>query len=163
MSLYKAGHDFGISERKESPKVIPLPMGRLRVVRRFDLANKDAISHKEFNSEKPEDLTIKVFGGFGLLDGTNLQELPDLPDGSEWSKATKEFAYKDCHLVEEDADPGQDNKWILTQQYETLTSTWELEDVDKIGSSENGLDIITRVQVAKRGTTLPRLLSPSSR
>ena len=150
MSLYKAGHDFGLTERKSSPKVIPLPMGRLRVIRRFDMQTKDGLSHREFNTEETEDLTIKIFGGFGLLDGTNLQELPDLPDGSEWSKATKEFAYKDCHLVEEDADPGQDNKWILSQTYETLTDAWANEDVDKASTSDTGLAQLSRIQVAKR-------------
>ena len=130
-------------------------MGRLRVIRRFDLANKDGLPHREFNTEETEDLTIKIFGGFGLLDGTNLQELPDLPDGSEWSKATKEFAYKDCHLVEEDADPGQDNKWILSQTYETLTDAWANEDVDKASTSDTGLAQLSRIQVAKRGTALP--------
>lgn len=156
MSLFKHGKGpIQISERGNSPKVTPLPLGRLRVERRFDLHEKEEVSHRDYNTTRPEDLTIRVFGGFGLLDGTDLEELPELPTGDEWSKSTKEFAYKDCRLIDEDCDPGQDNKWILAQTYETLTKEWALQDLDQHAVSENGIDIIKRTQIARRGVSLP--------
>ena len=160
MSLYAHGKGPNatqpkVTERGNSPKVTPLPNGRLQVVRRFDIHVPEEVQHNEFNSEKPEDLTIKVFGGYGLLDGTSLQELPDNPTGEEWSQSTKRKAYKDCRLIDEVCDPGQDAKWILTQIYETLTSTWELEDKDIWGATDNGLKQLTRTQVARRNTDAP--------
>lgn len=153
MSLYKAGKVYGVTQRQNSPKVTPLPLGRLQVVRRFDVHTHEAGQHKNFNTSKPEDLTIEIFGGFGLLDGTNVKELP-APEN--WSDSNKHEAYKDCRLIDEIFDPGQDNKWILTQVYETLTSEWVQEDVDK-RSERNGLGVITRVLVARRNTPPPAL------
>lgn len=150
MSLYKVGKTKWMSERSNSPKVTPLPLGRLRVERRFDLHSKAYTEHDEFNTDKPEDLTIRAFGGYGLLDGINLEELPANPTGDEWSQSTKHRAYKDCRLIDEVSDPGQDSKWIVTQIYETLTHKWEREDVDVTGATSNGLDTLTRAQVARR-------------
>ncbi len=156
MSLYKAGKVHGFSQAKNSPKVTKLPMGRLRVERRFDIQTHETFQHNRFNRDGKEDeFTIKAFGGYGLLDGTDLPELPALPDGTEWSEANKHAAYLDCRLIDEDCDPGQDNKWIVTQIYETLTAKWALHDKDQTSVTERGIDALRRTQIAMRDTPLP--------
>ena len=138
---------------KHRYKVSPLYGGRLRVERWFDLSKaKETMAwHKNFGKDvgaEDEDLTIRIFGGFGLLDGARKEDV-DALDG-----AYTQRAYKDCRLVHEDAAPTKE-EYQLYQIYETLTTIWEKEDADKPSATDTGLRTMARVQVAKPGTGAP--------
>lgn len=138
---------------KHRNKVTPLPLGRLRVERWFDFdaATLRHAWHAAYGKDVAlvdEDLTIKIFGGFGLLDGA----LPEFP--STLSGAYTKRAYKDCRLIEENCAPTKEEHQLY-QVYETLKTTWEDEDYLKIGSTESGLMTAVRSQVAIGGTAAP--------
>jgi len=124
-----------------------LPESRLQVERWFK------IKDKQLGEES--DLTLKLFGGYGLLDGTAAATLP----AGDTHEVYTERQFANCRLVEERTEevflPGGETIHQLYQRYETLTDQWSDEDEDKESSTENGLRTLERVQVAIPGTAAP--------
>ena len=130
-------------EPTREPKITPLEEGRLRVERWFKIKHPaDAYN---------DTLTLNVFGGFGILDGTT---------SSSFSKTVQsDLAFTNCKLIEEQIDirfdaEGQQH-YELYQIYETLTSSWALAESDKTSTTDTGLQLLTRTEVAEPGTALP--------
>ena len=126
------------------PKITRLPEGRLQVERWFRIG-------AEVDTEGNARLTARIFGGYGLLDGTTATEFEktELPAS----------AFTDCRLVDENTDEQftQSGKryHILYQKYQTLTASWALEDEDKEAAEKNGLRMLTRSEVAIPETAAP--------
>lgn len=150
-----------LSGTKRRTNVTRLPQGRLKIERWFTIAQHDKALHAAFGKNvalEDEDLTIAVFGGYGLLDGAdNLDEALGEEAANTLAGAYTSKAYKDCRLTHEECAPTKEAHQLY-QVYELLTAAWALEDADKTDTTDNGLDLLTRAQVAKPGTDLPTLV-----
>lgn len=131
-------------EVHRQPKVTRLDQGRLRVERWLRI--------KDRKHGLKASLTLELFGGFDLLDG-------EVADSALAHEKYAGYAFTNCRLVAENTDEvfiqGGQSFRVLHQTYETLTSHWALEISDKAGSTESGLRTLTRVELARPGTSLP--------
>jgi len=126
------------------PKITRLLEGRLQVERWFRI-------EADVDPKGDSRLTARIFGGYGLLDGTTdtTFEKTEFPDS----------AFADCRLIEENTDEQftQSGKsfHILYQKYQTLTAEWALKDEDKEAGEKNGLRTLTRQEVALASSAAP--------
>lgn len=132
-------------KENRKPKITRLPNGRLRVERRFQILHEaDTWNDK---------LTLNVFGGYGLLDGSAPEEI---------SKDPREHrALENCRLVEEYTEEAVDRSGNtyhnLHQTYETLTSTFVNERSAIPGKVENGLQTLAQPMIALPDSPLPAM------
>ncbi len=132
-------------EPAREPLVTRLGQGRLRVERWLNI--------KDRKLGRQTELTLQIFGGYDLLDGTT--------PGTEHEihALYPNQAFANCRLIDEKTDevflPGGISIFQLYQRYETLTSTWALEDAVKPRSTESGLRQLEQVQLARPGTAAP--------
>jgi hypothetical protein len=72
-------------------------------------------------------------------------------------------AYPDMCLVSNSASYTQTGEYVITFVYETLTAVWTKEQHDEVTSTDNGLRVLERSEVAKvDGFPIVQLSSPNS-
>ena len=128
----------------DGPGITKLPESRWQVTYRCSTQNPKTDWWKENQS--------RIFADYGTL------ATAGLPVGAVTAQAN--IHLDDLRLVDlRGAPPEQaDRGYNVILVYETLKSTWALEDADKDSTTENGLKIRTRSQVATPGTALPTLM-----
>lgn len=95
----------------------------------------------------------KIFADFGTLSESAF--------AAEGVTPTTGQPYPNMRLVENDltGEATKEGRPIVNFIYETLTDTWTSEVADETDTTDSGLDLLTRVQVAKAGQALPSPLT----
>jgi len=131
----------------EKPEVTKLFGDRYRMVVRCKAARD---TEAWYNDNKDQ-----IFADFGTLYGAQMSV-----DGID--PRTGE-AYPDMCLVSNSASYTQTGEYVISFVYETLTATWTKEQDDEITSTDNGLRVLQRSEVAKvDGFPIVKLSSPNS-
>ena len=89
----------------------------------------------------------QIFASFGTLYSAQMSVDGIDPRSGE--------AYPDMCLVSNGASYTQTGEYVITFVYETLTDTWTQEQGDQVSSTDNGLRIVERSEVAKITATAP--------
>jgi hypothetical protein len=129
---------------KGPASVESLPMGRDRVTRKWVVPQVEYARAQQFKKY--------LFQDYGTLDG----DLTGI-DPKFILEPVPEDLFTDARLVDQrfgDSPDGQEARGevVLIKVYETLTGEWVDEDYLKPGSTDNGLAIVSRSQVAIGGT-----------
>jgi hypothetical protein len=131
----------------EKPEVTQLFGGRYRMVVRCKAARD---TEAWYNANKDQ-----IFASFGTLYSAQMSV-----DGID--PRTGE-AYPDMCLVSNSASYTQTGEYVITFVYETLTAVWTKEQDDEVTSTDNGLRVLERSEVAKvDGFPIVQLSSPNS-
>jgi len=117
----------------EKPEVTKLFGDRYRMVVRCKAARD---TEAWYNANKDQ-----IFASFGTLYSAQMSV-----DGID--PRTGE-AYPDMCLVSNSASYTQTGEYVITFVYETLTATWTKEQDDEVTSTDNGLRVLERSEVAK--------------
>jgi len=123
----------------DKPEVTKLFGGRYRIVVRCTAARD---TEAWYNDNKDQ-----IFADFGTLYSAQMSV-----DGID--SRTGE-AYSDMVLVSNSTGYTSAGEYLVTFVYETLTSTWTKEQEDAVSSTENGLRVVERSEVATIGATAP--------
>lgn len=128
----------------DGPSIIKLPEQRWQVTYRCRTVNPKTDWWQQNKS--------RIFADYGTL------ATAGLPIGAVTSQSG--IHLPDLRLVDLRGAPPEQSAsgYQVVLVYETLTSTWALEDSDKDSTTENGLKIRTRTQVALPNTSLPTLI-----
>jgi hypothetical protein len=131
----------------EKPEVTQLFGGRYRMVVRCKAARD---TEAWYNANKDQ-----IFASFGTLYSAQMSV-----DGID--PRTGE-AYPDMCLVSNSASYTQTGEYVISFVYETLTAVWTKEQDDGVTSTDNGLRVLERSEVAKvDGFPIVQLSSPNS-
>jgi hypothetical protein len=128
----------------EIPEIVKLPNGRIRVTRRFHKFTREDIDNANLGS---------LMGDFGDLDIAGEQ--------------ISNQGYTNCRLISVEVDTGFNSvsnteSAVLVKTYETLTAVWTKERDDKVTSTDNGLRVLERSEVANLdGFPIVQLSSPN--
>jgi hypothetical protein len=87
----------------------------------------------------------QIFASFGTLYSAQMSVDGIDPRSGE--------AYPDMCLVSNSASYTQTGEYVITFVYETLTATWTKEQDDEVTSTDNGLRVLQRSEVAVRVVT----------
>jgi hypothetical protein len=123
----------------EKPEVTKLFGDRYRMVVRCKAARD---TEAWYNANKDQ-----IFASFGTLYSAQMSV-----DGID--PRTGE-AYPDMCLVSNSASYTQTGEYIINFVYETLTATWTKEQDDEVTSTDNGLRVLERSEVAAIDTAAP--------
>ena len=97
----------------------------------------------------------QIFASFGTLYSAQMSVDGIDPRSGE--------AYPDMCLVSNSASYTQTGEYVITFVYETLTAVWTKEQDDEVTSTDNGLRVLERSEVAKvDGFPIVQLSSPNS-
>jgi len=121
------------------PEVTQLFGNRYRMVVRCTAARD---TEAWYNDNKDQ-----IFAGFGTLYDAQMSI-----DGID---ARTGEAYDNMVLVSNQAAYTSTGEYVIEFVYETLTSTWTKEQEDTVSSTENGLRLVERSQVATLTATAP--------
>jgi hypothetical protein len=133
-----------LHQRGEIPEIVKLPNGRIRVTRRFHKFTREDIDNANLGS---------LMGDFGDLDIAGEQ--------------ISNQGYTNCRLISVEVDTGFNSvsnteSAVLVKTYETLTAVWTKERDDKVTSTDNGLRVLERSEVANLdGFPIVQLSSPN--
>ena len=121
----------------EIPEIVKLPNGRIRVTRRFHKFTREDIDNANLGS---------LMGDFGDLDTTGEQ--------------ISNQGYTNCRLISVEVDTrfnsvSNTDSAVLVKTYETLTAVWTKEQDDEVTSTDNGLRVLERSEVAAIDTAAP--------
>ena len=89
----------------------------------------------------------QIFASFGTLYSAQMSVDGIDPRSGE--------AYPDMCLVSNSASYTQTGEYVITFVYETLTAVWTKEQDDEVTSTDNGLRVLERSEVAKITATAP--------
>ena len=117
----------------EKPEVTQLFGGRYRMVVRCKAARD---TEAWYNANKDQ-----IFASFGTLYSAQMSVDGIDPRVGE--------AYPDMCLVSNSASYTQTGEYVISFVYETLTSVWTKEQDDEVTSTDNGLRVLERSEVAK--------------
>jgi len=117
----------------EKPEVTKLFGDRYRMVVRCKAARD---TEAWYNANKDQ-----IFASFGTLYSAQMSVDGIDPRVGE--------AYPDMCLVSNSASYTQTGEYVITFVYETLTATWTKEQDDEVTSTDNGLRVLERSEVAK--------------
>ena len=117
----------------EKPEVTQLFGGRYRMVVRCKAARD---TEAWYNANKDQ-----IFASFGTLYSAQMSVDGIDPRVGE--------AYPDMCLVSNGASYTQTGEYVISFVYETLTSVWTKEQDDEVTSTDNGLRVLERSEVAK--------------
>ena len=123
----------------EKPEVTKLFGDRYRMVVRCKAARD---TEAWYNANKDQ-----IFASFGTLYSAQMSV-----DGIDTRSGE---AYPDMCLVSNNASYTQTGEYVITFIYETLTDTWTQEQGDQVSSTDNGLRIVERSEVAKITAVAP--------
>lgn len=123
----------------EKPEVTKLFGDRYRMVVRCKAARD---TEAWYNANKDQ-----IFASFGTLYSAQMSVEGIDPRVGE--------AYPDMCLVSNSASYTQTGEYIISFVYETLTATWTKEQDDEITSTDNGLRVLQRSEVAAIDTAAP--------
>lgn len=123
----------------EKPEVTKLFGDRYRMVVRCKAARD---TEAWYNDNKDQ-----IFADFGTLYGAQMSVDGIDPRAGE--------AYPDMCLVSNSASYTQTGEYVISFVYETLTDTWTQEQGDTVSSTDNGLRLVERSEVAKITATAP--------
>jgi hypothetical protein len=130
----------------EKPEVTKLFGDRYRMVVRCKAARD---TEAWYNANKDQ-----IFASFGTLYSAQMSV-----DGID--PRTGE-AYPDMCLVSNSASYTQTGEYVISFVYETLTAVWTKEQDDEVTSTDNGLRVLERSEVAKvDGFPIVQLSSPN--
>jgi hypothetical protein len=131
----------------EKPEVTQLFGGRYRMVVRCKAARD---TEAWYNDNKDQ-----IFASFGTLYSAQMSVDGIDPRVGE--------AYPDMCLVSNSASYTQTGEYVISFVYETLTAVWTKEQDDEVTSTDNGLRVLERSEVAKvDGFPIVQLSSPNS-
>jgi hypothetical protein len=131
----------------EKPEVTKLFGDRYRMVVRCKAARD---TEAWYNANKDQ-----IFASFGTLYSAQMSVDGIDPRVGE--------AYPDMCLVSNSASYTQTGEYVITFVYETLTAVWTKEQHDEVTSTDNGLRVLERSEVAKvDGFPIVQLSSPNS-
>jgi hypothetical protein len=131
----------------EKPEVTKLFGDRYRMVVRCKAARD---TEAWYNANKDQ-----IFASFGTLYSAQMSVDGIDPRVGE--------AYPDMCLVSNGASYTQTGEYVITFVYETLTAVWTKEQDDEVASTDNGLRVLERSEVAKvDGFPIVQLSSPNS-
>jgi hypothetical protein len=131
----------------EKPEVTKLFGDRYRMVVRCKAARD---TEAWYNANKDQ-----IFASFGTLYSAQMSVDGIDPRVGE--------AYPDMCLVSNSASYTQTGEYVITFVYETLTAVWTKEQDDEVTSTDNGLRVLERSEVAKvDGFPIVQLSSPNS-
>jgi hypothetical protein len=128
----------------EIPEIVKLPNGRIRVTRRFHKFTREDIDNANLGS---------LMGDFGDLDIAGEQ--------------ISNQGYTNCRLISVEVDTrfnsvSNTDSAVLVKTYETLTAVWTKERDDEVTSTDNGLRVLERSEVANLdGFPIVQLSSPN--
>jgi hypothetical protein len=128
----------------EIPEIVKLPNGRIRVTRRFHKFTREDIDNANLGS---------LMGDFGDLDTAGEQ--------------ISNQGYTNCRLISVEVDTrfnsvSNTDSAVLVKTYETLTAVWTKERDDEVTSTDNGLRVLERSEVANLdGFPIVQLSSPN--
>ena len=117
----------------EKPEVTQLFGGRYRMVVRCKAARD---TEAWYNANKDQ-----IFASFGTLYSAQMSVDGIDPRVGE--------AYPDMCLVSNSASYTQTGEYVISFVYETLTAVWTKEQDDEVTSTDNGLRVLERSEVAK--------------
>jgi hypothetical protein len=129
----------------EIPEIVKLPNGRIRVTRRFHKFTREDVDNANLGS---------LMGDFGDLDTAGEQ--------------ISNQGYTNCRLISVEVDTrfnsvSNTDSAVLVKTYETLTAVWTKEQDDEVTSTDNGLRVLERSEVANLdGFPIVQLSSPNS-
>jgi hypothetical protein len=129
----------------EIPEIVKLPNGRIRVTRRFHKFTREDVDNANLGS---------LMGDFGDLDIAGEQ--------------ISNQGYTNCRLISVEVDTrfnsvSNTDSAVLVKTYETLTAVWTKEQDDEVTSTDNGLRVLERSEVANLdGFPIVQLSSPNS-
>ena len=130
----------------EKPEVTKLFGGRYRMVVRCKAARD---TEAWYNDNKDQ-----IFASFGTLYSAQMSVDGIDPRVGE--------AYPDMCLVSNSASYTQTGQYVISFVYETLTAVWTKEQDDEVTSTDNGLRVLERSEVAKvDGFPIVQLSSPN--
>jgi hypothetical protein len=130
----------------EKPEVTQLFGGRYRMVVRCKAARD---TEAWYNDNKDQ-----IFASFGTLYSAQMSVDGIDPRVGE--------AYPDMCLVSNSASYTQTGEYVISFVYETLTAVWTKEQGDEVTSTDNGLRVLERSEVAKvDGFPIVQLSSPN--
>lgn len=129
------------------PQVVDLPLGRQEITVQWRVPEYEYARATRFKEFLFQAKGTSYGSGDGIDPNYTLEPPPADVFENAALTAQKFEEYRD--------GPESDAITLLTKVYETLTSSWVLEDVDKPGSTDSGLREVTRSQVALPGTSLP--------
>jgi hypothetical protein len=133
-----------LHQRGEIPEIVKLPNGRIRVTRRFHKFTREDIDNANLGS---------LMGDFGDPDTAGEQ--------------ISNQGYANCRLISVEVDTGfnsgsNTDSAVLVKTYETLTAVWTKEQDDDVTSTDNGLRVLERSEVANvGGFPIVQLSSPN--
>ena len=131
----------------EKPEVTKLFGDRYRMVVRCKAARD---TEAWYNDNKDQ-----IFASFGTLYSAQMSVDGIDPRVGE--------AYPDMCLVSNSASYTQTGEYVISFVYETLTAVWTKEQGDEVTSTDNGLRVLERSEVAKvDGFPIVQLSSPNS-
>jgi hypothetical protein len=131
----------------EKPEVTKLFGDRYRMVVRCKAARD---TEAWYNANKDQ-----IFASFGTLYSAQMSVDGIDPRSGE--------AYPDMCLVSNSASYTQTGEYVISFVYETLTAVWTKEQGDEVTSTDNGLRVLERSEVAKvDGFPIVQLSSPNS-
>jgi hypothetical protein len=131
----------------EKPEVTKLFGDRYRMVVRCKAARD---TEAWYNDNKDQ-----IFASFGTLYSAQMSVDGIDPRVGE--------AYPDMCLVSNSSSYTQTGEYVITFVYETLTAVWTKEQHDEVTSTDNGLRVLERSEVAKvDGFPIVQLSSPNS-
>jgi hypothetical protein len=131
----------------EKPEVTKLFGDRYRMVVRCKAARD---TEAWYNANKDQ-----IFASFGTLYSAQMSVDGIDPRVGE--------AYPDMCLVSNSASYTQTGEYVISFVYETLTAVWTKEQGDEVTSTDNGLRVLERSEVAKvDGFPIVQLSSPNS-
>ena len=131
----------------EKPEVTKLFGDRYRMVVRCKAARD---TEAWYNDNKDQ-----IFASFGTLYSAQMSVDGIDPRVGE--------AYPDMCLVSNSASYTQTGEYVISFVYETLTAVWTKEQDDEVTSTDNGLRVLERSEVAKvDGFPIVQLSSPNS-
>jgi hypothetical protein len=128
----------------EIPEIVKLPNGRIRVTRRFHKFTREDVDNANLGS---------LMGDFGDLDIAGEQ--------------ISNQGYTNCRLISVEVDTrfnsvSNTDSAVLVKTYETLTAVWTKEQDDEVTSTDNGLRVLERSEVANLdGFPIVQLSSPN--
>lgn len=123
----------------EKPEVTQLFGDRYRMVVRCKAARD---TEAWYNANKDQ-----IFASFGTLYSAQMSVDGIDPRSGE--------AYPDMCLVSNGASYTQTGEYVISFVYETLTAAWTKEQDDEVTSTDNGLRVLERSEVAKITATAP--------
>ena len=130
----------------EKPEVTKLFGGRYRMVVRCKAARD---TEAWYNDNKDQ-----IFASFGTLYSAQMSVDGIDPRVGE--------AYPDMCLVSNSASYTQTGEYVISFFYQTLTAVWTKEQDDEVTSTDNGLRVLERSEVAKvDGFPIVQLSSPN--